>query len=249
MKFKSPLLQSPNLFPHKRFSFEKKKFFTPYYSISEKLICGVKTKALDWNPMVPNPLTSSNFIHPSTAVKKKPKQKETSESEEDDEPPQRQIKPQTKPKVVSDILYLIPEMYKVPYNLFFFPTPIFFKSWFFPKISAPSPLYVLSNSLGKIILLPLSLLSTLNSSPQPWYSLSFFKTSYSSPAGLINFPPPLSGVENKELYIPLAHSIVIYSSLYSLQFDYWFLTDWHFIKYLIFSKNSFFFRPPFALIK
>ena len=91
-------------------------------------------------------------------------------------------------------------VYKVIYNLIFFTNPIFLKSWFsFPKfyVHFPySPLDILSNSLniiGKIILLPLSLFSTLYSSPQPWYSLPLFATLNSSQTDLINSPPPPGG--------------------------------------------------------
>ena len=69
-------------------------------------------------------------------------------------------------------------VYKVPNNLIFFPIPIDIPS----KLSVPFPsssLDILPNSLniiGKMILLPLSLFSTLYSSSQPCYPLPLVTT-------------------------------------------------------------------------
>ena len=71
--------------------------------------------------------------------------------------------------------HLVTRMYKFPYNLIFFPTPIFFISS--PKCPSPpffSALDILPNSLNimeKIILLPLFLFTTLYSLSQPCHSL------------------------------------------------------------------------------
>ena len=96
-------------------------------------------------------------------------------------------------------------VYKVPYTFIFFNIPILFVLIFFPKISVTfAPLDILPNSLntiGKMILLSLSLFSMLYSSPLPWYSLPLFTTWFSSPTYLVN---PTPGGGDEELYIPLA---------------------------------------------
>ena len=78
--------------------------------------------------------------------------------------------------------------------------PQFFKNLnFLPWNFRPLPLFPTLNSLNiirKITLLPLSLFSTLYSSPQPWYFLPLFTTWYSFPTDFINSPPPREGIRN-----------------------------------------------------
>ena len=101
-------------------------------------------------------------------------------------------------------------VYKVPYNLIFFPT-LFFKIFdFLPQISVPFPSsppdnFPYSLKITELmILLPLILFFTLYFTQKPLNYLPLFTTWNSSPKDLINFPPP--GVGNEELYTPLPSS-------------------------------------------
>ena len=91
-------------------------------------------------------------------------------------------------------------VYKVPFNLIFFPTPIFLNLYFFPKIS--SPFFLTGYSSQQLQYYREDhidfLFSTLYSSSQPWYSRLLCTTWYSTATDSINF---------NELYKPLKYDI------------------------------------------
>ena len=77
------------------------------------------------------------------------------------------------------IINCLTGVYKVPYNLIFFPTPIF-KSCF----AFFSPLEILPNSpniIGQMILLPFFSFFHVIFFPKPWYSPPLYTTWYFSP--------------------------------------------------------------------
>ena len=100
-------------------------------------------------------------------------------------------------------------MYKVPYNLRFFPTPIILSFDFLPQNFSHLPSSSLDNLphslyiIEQMILLPLTLFSVWYSSKKPLNSLPLFTTWNSSPKDWINSPPPGG---NEELYSTLNFS-------------------------------------------
>ena len=104
-------------------------------------------------------------------------------------------------------------MYKVPYNLKFYPTPIFFKILiFFPKISFPfpsPPLVNLPYSLNnkeQMIYLPLILFLHVIFLPKAFKFLSLLHKLIFFPKGFVKLLPPPHRVGNEELYTPLSNS-------------------------------------------
>ena len=100
-------------------------------------------------------------------------------------------------------------LYKVPYNLIFFPNPHFFKSWFLsPIFPSPTPFsawyssqqlqYYREDDIDS----PFTFYFMLYSSQQQWYLLSILTTWYSSPTDLIrNFIHPWIQVSRCEHHL------------------------------------------------
>ena len=99
-----------------------------------------------------------------------------------------------------DAVLLVPEIehisgvYKVPYNLIFFPIPFFFNldfsshnfptlSLFFRWYSSEQPQYYRKDDIASLLPFP-----PLYSSSQHWYFLPLFTTWYSSPTGTLYTP-------------------------------------------------------------
>ena len=101
-------------------------------------------------------------------------------------------------------------MYKVPYNLIFFPTPIFLN---LPRHVRPLLLFPLDilpkclNIIGHIILLPLYIFLTSYSFPHSWYYLS----------NLIFFPN-----RPDKLYTPLIQSYIRGTPPPHISWIFWF---------------------------